>query len=800
MKRLFLAVLAVVIVMSAGAYGANFPVSYDLRALGRVSPVRNQGNFGTCWAFGVFGALESNYLTRTASGEIEPVINSKSMSGVESEDFDLSELHMAWYLRNDPDKRFHETSIMPRTLTLATIAGASILPAVSYLARLDGPLLEEELPYLSTAVLRSIGYSGDIPSKWYDFKQYPSYELFQSAAKSALGHKLLPEPTAAPDASFDVQLRVTDVLFGSEVPVWLSRESAYRQFISRDMVKDLVMKHGGVSVSYNADGSGRLNGGKLAYYNKGSEFNHEVVIVGWDDTFSKDRFVLTGPLSEDGAWIVKNSWGTDWPEGVADSKDQGYFYMSYCQPVQDGAAFIVENLSSDLKLYQHDPLGWCDAYGEDSTTMYAANVFKVRSTGEVLEGISFYTTEAGATVRWEVYDNGATKPEAGPYVPGATPLASGTETYKNAGYHTKKMTSNIPLGTYFTVVTRVTNPHEKYPLAVERKMEHRSDFAAVHDGESWFSGSGRTGTWWDGVNTYNAGKQIPMNACIKAFTTGGTGTKVTADQKMILGRYLVEYPEAGSVKDVESSKDVHPNRNIPDEPLAARLIYAPIDLSGDTYPIGTKINYWLANVTEAHEFVEAYVSAANTTYPTGMIPYEASRDYDPLFDEGCSPDVFWEAGDGAEYPVYGPFVTSVDEDGYIYLDVSNLRYESGDYGSIPKGYYDFVYTANPDDEDEFMGSLELRLASTNLEPESPDVIYVSRDVPVYVSRDVVRYISQDVVRYVSHDVIRYVSRDVPSSSDVVLAVGSGSGGGCDSGFGLALLVMLAGTIPAMKKR
>ena len=38
--------------------------------------------------------------------------------------------------------------------------------------------------------------------------------------------------------------------------------------------------------------------------------NHEVCIVGWDDTYSRDKFKDgTGP-QRDGAWIVKNSWGT----------------------------------------------------------------------------------------------------------------------------------------------------------------------------------------------------------------------------------------------------------------------------------------------------------------------------------------------------------------------------------------------------------------------------------------------------------------------------------------------------------
>ena len=36
------------------------PEIYDMRKTGRTSPVRSQGNFGTCWAFAALGALESS--------------------------------------------------------------------------------------------------------------------------------------------------------------------------------------------------------------------------------------------------------------------------------------------------------------------------------------------------------------------------------------------------------------------------------------------------------------------------------------------------------------------------------------------------------------------------------------------------------------------------------------------------------------------------------------------------------------------------------------------------------------------
>jgi C1A family cysteine protease len=38
---------------------ATAPASFDLRASGYVTAVRDQGNCGSCWTFGTFGSLES---------------------------------------------------------------------------------------------------------------------------------------------------------------------------------------------------------------------------------------------------------------------------------------------------------------------------------------------------------------------------------------------------------------------------------------------------------------------------------------------------------------------------------------------------------------------------------------------------------------------------------------------------------------------------------------------------------------------------------------------------------------------
>ena len=41
---------------------ASIPSSYDLRSLGRVTPVKDEDGCGACWAFATYGSLEANLL------------------------------------------------------------------------------------------------------------------------------------------------------------------------------------------------------------------------------------------------------------------------------------------------------------------------------------------------------------------------------------------------------------------------------------------------------------------------------------------------------------------------------------------------------------------------------------------------------------------------------------------------------------------------------------------------------------------------------------------------------------------
>jgi C1A family cysteine protease len=66
------------------ALPSSYPSSYDLRVIGKLTPVRDQGRYGACWAFGAYASMESALLpgeTRDFSED-----NMVLTSGFDSED------------------------------------------------------------------------------------------------------------------------------------------------------------------------------------------------------------------------------------------------------------------------------------------------------------------------------------------------------------------------------------------------------------------------------------------------------------------------------------------------------------------------------------------------------------------------------------------------------------------------------------------------------------------------------------------------------------------------------------------
>ena len=92
-------------------------------------------------------------------------------------------------------------------------------------------------------------------------------------------------------------------------------------------IKRAVMDHGGVTFCYyegdEKKGEHYYNDKNAAYYctKEVTGGNHAVLIVGWDDSFSRKKFNVDP--GADGAWLIRNSWGDD------NYSHSGYFWLSY---------------------------------------------------------------------------------------------------------------------------------------------------------------------------------------------------------------------------------------------------------------------------------------------------------------------------------------------------------------------------------------------------------------------------------------------------------------------------------------
>ena len=424
----------------------TIPTKYDLRNVGGknyVTSVKNQNPYGTCWAHASIGAIESNLL--------------KKGLGI----YDLSEAHLAWFTFRNTSSNKHKTyENLSDNLATVFNRGGSAFNATTIFARLEGPTTETEAPY---------------PNK----------------------------PTKSTPESYTRPVRLRDAYYlalsNGTININNSTEA-------RNIVKKRIMDNGAVVASFYA-GAGATSGSgtsTVSYYDNSSNStspNHAIILVGWDDSYSSSKFSPNPGMN--GAWLVKNSWGTSWGDG-------GYFWMSYAQYLTDGTAFIAEKADPNMKVYDNSPLGWGGTWGYSSSPIYTANVFKSERDNEKLTEVGFFTADNNVTYDIDVYTSTSTSMPSNPITGSSVSKMSGTMPY--AGWHVVTLNTPVALtkGNYFSVVVTFKN-RGKAPV----EMKGGATSNAVIEAGSFFS--------YNGTN-WTAGTVENINATVKAFTVTGSST------------------------------------------------------------------------------------------------------------------------------------------------------------------------------------------------------------------------------------------------------------------------------------
>lgn len=369
------------------------PVSYDPRGTEQETPIRNQQDTGACWAFGALKALESDCL----------------MKGILTKDTaDLSENHLAWYAYHALDD------------TTSPLYG-------DHMSR----------DYVSDRASYNKGGNADV-------------------AQAVLANKW--GAVAESEAPFDTASNMASVMknaassLRTQSLIQLTDSECYDPYLasditSRNEIKEAILTHGAMDVALYYNPSNRYyketNGvyASYAYMVGPDQANHCVTIVGWDDDFNDFR----EDAPESGAWLIANSYGTNY------SKDEnGYFWVSYYDPSLC-EYYTFEGVSADTyqTIFQYDGNGWNNSL-RSPEEVKTANVFTADGSQQ-LQAVAFYTVQEDQPYTVDIYRSVSGKdPTNGTQIKEAS--VSGN--FAKTGYHTVQLPKEVRVadGEKFSVV------------------------------------------------------------------------------------------------------------------------------------------------------------------------------------------------------------------------------------------------------------------------------------------------------------------------------------------------------------
>ncbi len=453
--------------------GSTVDTKYSLKDVIPANMViKDQMNTGSCWTFSSLGMLESTLALMDYKNGKSPVV------------YDFSERHMEYATSN-----VFKDGINKNGFNRKVGSGGGSYLFIPYLTNGTGAILESDMPFENNE---------------------DTIELSKIQNKK-------------------VQTQVNDTV---DFPAYNSTEDKTQ---IKQQMKEHIKNYGGIDAGiYGASLSDSLcynkKTGAIYCDNDDYVINHAVQIIGWDDNYSKENFVENKRPQNNGAWIIKNSWGTGgerysltemkkmifdsnkdvcikngWtsaeliPDDTAKSffeylgytienneavlkiGDNGFMYISYedVNIYKELTGIMNAQYGIDYEnIYQYDQYGGMAKCTKLASKVYLGTVFNKKTTGnEYLTQISVNSPET-YTCKVYVNPNGTSKSKNDLQ---QVQLKSGeTETF-DAGYHTIEFLNPIKItGENFVVVLEIDGDQTE-GISVMMEFNYREFFSGTEE-------------------------------------------------------------------------------------------------------------------------------------------------------------------------------------------------------------------------------------------------------------------------------------------------------------------------------